>query len=85
MNTKMFAALLSTVALLSADAALACGGGHGVGHSYTATRSQPSEKPRLVKAVTKPEAQSQAPAPSVTADPSPVAPSLAAGIVDTNL
>jgi hypothetical protein len=52
---KTLAAVLTAVALLSANSALACGRGHSAGHTY--------EKIRLPSATTKRDAQSRVAAP----------------------
>jgi hypothetical protein len=89
MNTKALATLLFTVAVLSADAALACGGGHSAGHPYSISHtyvnhSYARRKTLLARAVPKNEVQSRVPAPANAAtDPPPVAPSLAAGLADS--
>jgi hypothetical protein len=87
MNTKTLAALLSVAAVLSADAALACGGGHNAGHPYSVSHNYVSHsyaqrKTQFVQP--KNQAQSRVPAPAnVATDLPPVAPSLAAGLADS--
>jgi hypothetical protein len=93
MTTNMLiAALFPAVALLSANAALACGANHGVAHRYSVIHTYQNQSPRPVKAAAKHEGESPAPAPAkvsaapakVSADTAPVAPSLAAGLADSS-
>jgi hypothetical protein len=86
-NTKTLSALLSAVALFSANAALACGGGHSAGHSYSVSRNYEHEKPRSASVLPKRVASHTpaAPAPAnVASNPAPIAPSLAASIEDSS-
>jgi hypothetical protein len=82
MKTQTLTALLSAIALLSANAALACGAHHRAGNPYSVAHSY--QTPRPAKAVAKQEGQTSGPPKVSEANPAPVSPSLAAGLDDTN-